>query len=114
MRDVVAGLAGLVFIGDSRYPEGQDLSSNYLSAATAAGLPAELKLVEAAGIEPVLKAMKPRHAACIDFSGLDMASVATIALKHGTPTMSRQRGYVEHGGLCSFSLHNTAPAKRQA
>jgi putative tryptophan/tyrosine transport system substrate-binding protein len=108
IRRVVPKLERLVLIGDINEKGARELLRPHEAAARSAGLPAEVKLVERSGFEPVFSEMKfsRTQAAFIQFWDLDHAQTAKLAIRYGVPTMLYDRGYIEHGGLMSFTMYH--------
>ena len=98
----------LVLIGDVKEKAARELFRAHEAAARSAGLPAEVKLVERSGFEPVFSEMKASgtQAAFIMFQDLDDAQTARLAIRYRVPTMLYDRGYIEHGGLMTFAMYH--------
>ena len=115
IRRVVPKLDRIVFIDDVRYGGARQLMRSREMAARAAGLAAEVKIVERSELERIFIDMKRvgTAAALLYFVDLDQAEIAKLALRHGVPTIL-DADYVKHGGLMSFTMYHADFVQRTA
>ena len=114
LRLAIPGLKRAIVVSDAGYPGSELQNGAYVAAANAVGLAGASRVVEAGAIGAVFAAMKPGEAAYLPWALLDRERTAALALRHRVATMLNTRGYVEEGGLLSYSLHNRDPVARQA
>ena len=115
IRKAVPRMDRLVIVDDAAYVGGRELLGGYEAAGRAAGLPTEVRIVDLAKLEDVFIDIKRAGApvALLVFAEVRMPGVAAkLALRHGVPTMYNDRGYVEHGGLMSFTMYHENLDKR--
>ena len=110
LRRVVPKLERLTLIGEVDNPAARGLFRNHEAAAKGAGLVTDVKLVKASGFEPVFREMRSpaTQAAFILFTAIEdaqLAQAAQLAIRHRVPTMYYDRGYIEQGGLMSFTMY---------
>jgi len=115
IRRVVPKLDRIVFIDDVRYSGARQLMRSREMAARAAGLAAEVKIVERSELERIFIDMKRvgTAAALLYFVDLDRAAIAQLALRHRVPTIL-DAVYVKHGGLMSYTVYHSNFVQRTA
>jgi putative tryptophan/tyrosine transport system substrate-binding protein len=118
-RRVLPKLDRLVIIGNARYTGSREIMRPYGAAASATGLVPDVEIVDIAAIERIFSEMKsaPARAALValgQFTSQNADQVARLAIRHGVATMSTRSGYVELGGLMTFSMYHSQPYSRWA
>jgi ABC-type uncharacterized transport system substrate-binding protein len=121
----VPGLERLVIIGDPSHGDAKQSLPSYEVAAKAAGIVPELRWIGNNGIERVFREMKASRmrAALIDSPDQPFAALAELAIRYGVATMLNDLrggdprapgGYVERGGLMTFTMYHDQPFFRFA
>jgi putative ABC transport system substrate-binding protein len=114
LRQLVPGLDRLVIIGEATNTSIKELLRPYEVAARAAGLASEVRLVDSNTIERVFVDMKAaRVRAAFILMKDPPPEMGKLAIRHGIATMHSE-GYVELGGLMSFSMSQEQPFLRMA
>jgi putative tryptophan/tyrosine transport system substrate-binding protein len=116
IRRVVPKLDRIMFIDDVRYSGAQQLMVPREMAARAAGLAAEIKIVDRSELERIFIDMKRvgTAVALLYFVDMDRAEIAKLSIRHGVPTMLYGSGYVERGGLMTFNMYHENEGQRFA
>jgi putative ABC transport system substrate-binding protein len=130
LRLVVPKLERLALIGDSRYPGAEEQLTPMRAAARAAGLDAQLRLAEPSTFNRVFSEIRRSRAqaaflmpmeelgcqlkgpatseACGPSTFLEeLAQAAGFAIRYGVPTLYHGVGYVQVGGLMSYSMRHS-------
>ncbi len=112
LRKTLRRLERIVFIDNIDYGAFRP----YEAAAKAAGIVAEIKVINRAQIEGIFAGMKrsANSAAFVVFTTIARPELAAIASRYAVPTMLWEMGYVETGGLMSFSMLHSNGGARQA
>jgi len=116
LRKTLPKLERVVFIDNIDYGGARDFLRPYEIAAKAAGIVAEMKVVSRAELEGIFTGMKRSRnsAAFVIFTAIARPELAALAMRHGVPTMLWEQGWVEAGGLMSFSMLHSNGGARQA
>jgi putative ABC transport system substrate-binding protein len=113
-RLVIIGRASIA--GDARQDVARQMLRPYETAARAAGLVPEVRIVELSGFDRVFGEMKGPGAkvAFIEFPHRDdeVSEAGKLALRHGVATIVYDRTLVEDGGLMSYTMHHDVPDRR--
>jgi putative ABC transport system substrate-binding protein len=118
IRRVVPKLDRIVFIDDIHHSGARQLMRSREMAAKAAGLAAEVKIVDRSELERIFIDMKRVGTAVAglyfeDANSAEVKEWSTLAIRHGVATMYYDRGFVEDGGLMSFSMYHSHFVQRQ-
>ena len=113
-RLAVPGLSRLVLAARAGYPEAPRQLARYADAAQAAAVDADVQLVEPGELAGFFARARAGEVVHLRWGDEDSRPVAALALERRVPVILDNRGFVEHGGLMSYSLHHRNSARSQA
>jgi putative ABC transport system substrate-binding protein len=107
-------LSRLILVSEASYPESALHIEPYVVAAKVAGMPAEVRLVDTAGLDALFRTLRRDELAFLQWGNVDKDRTAAMALSHRAATMLNTNGYVERGGFMSYSVHVVDVVSKQA